>query len=175
MFRSCMALSNSFSMIENCQCRGRELVSDSIIDVHVAWTMHEAPCTHYVDDLLPYKPLCSYWACGQVFIIIAFNLHAGTHLIQSKQLAIANYILFIILPAGWFKAICLASSWLSPPVLLLTASTSICHVGGPCFFVSYFWLSHRSNTSSRPSKSLGWSSRIFRKSAICKFSDRPRL
>ena len=24
-------------------------------------------CTHYIDDLLPYKPLCSYWACGQVF------------------------------------------------------------------------------------------------------------
>ena len=67
MFRSCMALSSSSPVIENCQCRDREMVSDAISAIEVPTSRQ---CTHYmyVDDLLPYEPLCSYWARGQVFI-----------------------------------------------------------------------------------------------------------
>ena len=30
---------------------------------------------HYIDDLLSYKPLCSYWACDQVFITSRVPIH----------------------------------------------------------------------------------------------------
>ena len=58
-----MALSRSSPVIENCQCQGRESVSDAISMIEVLWLRQ---CTHYVDDLLPYEPLCSCWARGQV-------------------------------------------------------------------------------------------------------------
>ena len=32
-------------------------------------------CMHYIDDLLPYEPLCSYWACDQVFITSRVPIH----------------------------------------------------------------------------------------------------
>ena len=67
MFRSCMELSSSSPVIENCQCRGRESVSDSISAIEALTSMWIRLCTHYIDDLLPYEQLCSYWACGQVF------------------------------------------------------------------------------------------------------------
>ena len=72
MFRSCIVLSSSSTVIENCQCRGRESVSDSIhvSAIEVTTSMWLGLCTHYIDDLLPYEPLCSYWTCGQVFILI---------------------------------------------------------------------------------------------------------
>ena len=60
-----MALSSSSPVVENCQCRDRETVSDAISALR---------CRHRdsvrTDDLLPYEPLCSYWARGQVFIAI---------------------------------------------------------------------------------------------------------
>ena len=50
-------------------------------------------CTRYVDDLLPYEPLCSYWARGgqAFFIIFSTKINKNGACIQ-----VANSILFII-------------------------------------------------------------------------------
>ena len=47
-------------VIENCLCRGRESVSDSISAIEAMWLGLCTLSTHYIDDLLPYEPLCSY-------------------------------------------------------------------------------------------------------------------
>ena len=63
--------------------QGQELVSDSISAFEVPISMWLRLCTHYINDHLPYyKPLCSYWACGQVFhnnniIIVHLSLLHG--------------------------------------------------------------------------------------------------
>ena len=62
-----MALSSSSPVIENCQHRGRESVSDAISAIEV---LTSRQCTHYVDDLLPYEPLCTR---GQVKIEIIIS------------------------------------------------------------------------------------------------------
>ena len=64
-----MVLSSSSPVIENCQCRGQESVSDAISAIEVPTLMWLRQCTHYVDDLLPYEPLCSYWARGGQVLI----------------------------------------------------------------------------------------------------------
>ena len=69
----CMALLSSLPVIENCQYRGLESVSDSIsvIEAPTLNRMWLRLCTHYIDDLVPYyEPLYSYWACGQIFHIM---------------------------------------------------------------------------------------------------------
>ena len=65
-----MVLLSSSPVIENCQYRGRESVSDSIIDV--AWTVH-AHWMHYIDDLLPYEQ--NYAATGHVVKFSLLQLH----------------------------------------------------------------------------------------------------
>ena len=62
-----MVLSSSSPVIENCQRQGRGSVSDAISAIEVPTSRQ---CTHYVDDLLLYEPLCNYWASGQVFIVV---------------------------------------------------------------------------------------------------------
>ena len=65
-----MALSSSSPVIENCQCRGRESVSDAISAIEVP------TATQYVDDLLPYD---HYAVTGHV---VKFSLCIQCHILS---------------------------------------------------------------------------------------------
>ena len=69
-----MELSSSSPVIENCQCRGRESVSDAISAIEV---LTSRQCTHYVDDLLPYEPAVT----GHV---VKFSFHHNFIIARAK-------------------------------------------------------------------------------------------
>ena len=79
IFKSYMALLTSLPVIENYHIEVKS--RSQTPSLRLRRRRCGSDCTQYIDDLLPYEPLCSYWACGQVF----YNHKKVLKLLLEKQ------------------------------------------------------------------------------------------